>query len=138
MHEDLSRTHEIKTSSNRFFGFTFAFVFLIVASFIWFKGGDSWRLWGAVAIVLGVVSVVVPRVLEPANRAWTRFGLVLHKIVNPVVTGVLFFLVLSPFALLLRLFGKTFLKLKFEPHEKSYWVKSEAYDTPDETMKNQF
>ena len=88
--------------------------------------------------MLVVLSIFAPKILEPANRAWTKFGLVLHKIMNPLVTGVLFFLVLSPFALLLRLFGKTFLKLKFEPGESSYWVKPEPYDTPDQTMKNQF
>lgn len=137
-HEDLRRQHEVKTSSNRSFGVVFAVVFLIVALLPLLSGGDV-RLWSlAVAAAFLALALAAPRLLAPLNWAWTRVGLVLHHVVNPIVMGVLFFLVVTPVGLIMRLSGKDPLRLRLERGSGSYWIERRPPGPAPETMKNQF
>ena len=137
-HEDLRREHTVKTSSDRAFGFVFAAVFTIIGLWPLF-GGNSVRLWAlAVAAFFLAAGAVFPRMLAPLNRAWTKLGLVLHHIVNPIIMGFLFYLVVTPVGLLMRLFGKDPLRLRLEPEAKSYWIERRPPGPAPETMKNQF
>ena len=114
---------EVVGPSDRSFGLVFAVVFAIIAFFpIWSGGGI--RLW-AVAISVGcaVLALAWPRALAPANRVWLRFGLALHRIVNPVVMAVLFFLVFTPFGLVMRVAGRGLRRqLRPDPSRSSYWI----------------
>jgi len=85
-----------------------------------------------------LLAVLVPRVLAPANRLWTKFGLLLHHIVSPLALGVLFFLVVTPTGLLMRLFGKDPLRLRFDPAADSYWIKRDPPGPAADSLKNQF
>lgn len=137
-HERFIVNEEVQGPSDRSFGLTFSAVFLIIALFPLFFGG-SMRLWGiAVASVLLVVSFAAPGLLSSLNRLWFRFGLLLHKIINPVVLGVLFYLVVTPVGLLMRLSGKDPLRLRFDSATKSYWIRRETAVPPAEGMTNQF
>ncbi len=137
-HEDFSREETPEGSSDRSFGFVFAVVFLIVALFP-LLGDGGVRLWGlALSAAFLVVALARPSLLSPLNILWTKFGNVLHKIVNPLVLGMVFFVVLTPTALLLRLFGKDLVGRKFDRERNSYWIERQPPGPSPESMKNQF
>ena len=105
-HEPLRRTAVIEGSSNRSFGLVFATVFLIIAAYP-LLFGSAFRWWSlAVAAAFGLAALFAPATLAPLNRLWTRFGLLLHRLVSPVVLGVMFYLVVTPTGLLMRALGK--------------------------------
>ncbi|MCB2099762.1 MAG: hypothetical protein KDE22_02750 [Rhodobacterales bacterium] len=137
-HEDLHRHDDVKVGSERAFGLVFAAVFTIIALVPLIKGADP-RWWSlAVAAVFGVLAFVAPKVLRPLNLVWFKFGLLLHKIVSPLIMGLLFFVTVTPMALLLRLLGKDPLHRSFDPKADSYWIRRDPPGPAPETMKNQF
>lgn len=137
-HESFSRHEDAKGSTNRTLGFVFAAVFLIVATWpLLFGGGPRW--WSvALAAAFAVVAVVVPDALAPLNRAWTRFGLLLHKIISPIVLGFLYYVVVTPLGLLMRLLGKDPLRLRWEPQSSTYWIERRPPGPQPETLTDQF
>lgn len=139
MHEHTPRhTSQIQSSSDRSFGFVFAAVFLIVALFPLLHAAGI-RIWAvAVSGVFLLLASFLPHVLAPANRLWTKFGLLLHNIVSPVALGILFFLVVTPTGLLMRLFGKDPLRLRFDPAADSYWIKRDPPGPAADSLNNQF
>jgi hypothetical protein len=139
MHEHTPRhTSQLQSSSDRSFGFVFAAVFLIVALYPLLHAGGI-RIWALVVSGLFLLlAALVPKILAPANRAWTKFGLLLHNIVSPLALGILFFLVVTPTGLLMRLFGKDPLRLRFDPAADSYWIKRDPPGPPADSLNNQF
>ena len=137
-HERLADDGVIKTSSDRSFGIVFAVVFAIIGLWPFLFGGTVrwWSLAIAAAFLAG--AVIRPGVLAPLNRLWTRFGLLLNRIVSPLVMGLLFFLVITPFALVMRITGKDLLRLKRDPEARSYWIPREPPGPSPETIKNQY
>jgi hypothetical protein len=122
-HERFEPLHEIKTSSDRSFGLVFACLFLIIGGSLMLAGPGSAYLWFLPAGALFLAAAVLaPGMLAPLNRVWTRFGLLLHAIVSPVVLGSIFFLVVMPIGLAMRLFGKNPLPLRFDREAKTYWI----------------
>jgi hypothetical protein len=94
---------EVVGPSDRSFGFVFTGVFSIIALLPLLRGGAP-RWWAvAAAVVILALALVWPRALAPANRIWLRIGLLLHRIVNPIVMGAIFYLVVTPFGLVMRL-----------------------------------
>jgi hypothetical protein len=139
MHEHTPRhASQIQSSSDRSFGFVFAAVFLIIAFYPLLNAAGI-RIWAVVISGLFLLlAAFVPHVLAPANRLWTKFGLLLHNIVSPIALGILFFLVVTPTGLLLRLFGKDPLRLRFDPAAGSYWIKRDPPGPAADSLKNQF
>ncbi len=137
-HERLARDEEIAGSSNRAFGLVFAGFFTIVG--LWpLIGGEGPRLWClGIAVAFAAVALIRPGLLAPLNRLWTKFGLVLHRVVNPIVMGLVFYVTITPMGLAMRLLGKDLLNLKFEPNRKSYWIERQPPGPAPDTMKNQF
>ena len=126
--------NEIKISSNRSFGIVFFVVFLIVSFYPLINFGEV-RIWSLVlAVIFLILGLLNSRILSPLNKAWFKFGILLGKIVSPIVMGIVFFVVVTPIALLLKLFGKDLLNLK-KNKNKSYWVEKKELRS---TMKNQF
>jgi hypothetical protein len=82
--------------------------------------------------------LTVPKLLRPLNRVWFLFGLVLNKVFNPLVMGLLFFLTVTPLGLLMRSLGKRPLDLDFDKQTKSYWILRTPPGPAPETMKKQF
>lgn len=125
-------------ASDRSFGVVFCVVFVIVALLPVAHGGEA-RVWALiVAGIFGAVAAWVPTRLAPLNRLWTRFGLLLHKVVSPLVLGVLFFLVLTPTALLMRACGKHPLRLRFEREATTYWLARVPPGPTGASMKDPF
>ena len=124
----------IKLPTNKNFGIVFSIVFLIIALFPLINN-ESLRIWSliisAVFLFLGLIN---SKILTPLNNIWFKFGLILGRIVSPVIMGVIFFLVVTPTAFIMRLVGKDLLNLKFSKH-KSYWIEKTG---PRSKMKNQF
>jgi len=137
-HESFRERDAIKGSSNKSFGFVFSVVFAVIGVLPLIGGGPP-RWWSlAVAVLLLITAFSAPKLLAPLNRVWTRFGLLLHRIVNPLVMAFLFFLVVTPIALLMRLFGKRPLHLKAEPDASTYWISRDPPGPEPDTMKQQF
>jgi len=119
-----------KVGSERSFGITFAIVFVIIGLWPLLHGGGL-RLWAFTpALVFLVLGLFVPRTLVIPNRLWFKFGLFLGAIVSPVVMGIVFFLVVTPVGLLMRLRGHKMLDLGPEPKQASYWVERTTPMTP--------
>ena len=138
MHEDLDREEEIKLSSDRSFGIVFFLVFLAVG--VWIVSEEQskgWLFFVSAALFL-VVAIARPSILGPLNRAWAKFGLLLGRVINPVVLGAVFFLVVTPIAVVLRLWGKDSLHLKSNPDLKSYWIDRSPAGPKVGSMTKQF
>ena len=126
---------KIKISSNRSFGLLFFVVFLIVS--LWpLTHEGSIRIWSvivsAVFLILGLIN---SRLLTPLNVLWFKLGMTLGAIISPIVMGIIFFLVVAPIGLILRIMGKDLLNKKYNKKKKTYWIKR---DVPIGTMKRQF
>ena len=125
---------KIKTSSNKSFGIVFFIVFLIIALYPMIKGGDL-RLWSLiVSLIFLILGLINSNILTPLNRLWFKFGIFLGKIVSPIILGTIFFLIVTPTGLLLRLFGKDVINLKYNKNN-SYWIKKTG---PKSNMRDQF
>ncbi len=137
-HESYDRVEVNEGGSNRSFGITFAIVFAVIG-LLPLLSGSSVRLWSLVASTLFLLcALLLPSVLAPLNRAWSWFGLRLHRIVSPVVLGIMFFLVITPIGLAMRAFGKDPLRLKFDKVSSSYWIERTPPGPPPESFKDQF
>lgn len=128
------RDKDIKISTNRSFGIVFFILFLLIALYPLVNNGDI-RLWFLViSLIFLVLGIINSKILSPLNKIWFKFGIILGIITSPVIMGAIFFLVVTPIGLIMRLAGKDLLNLKYHD-DKSYWVKKE--DTKS-NMKNQF
>ena len=138
IHERLTSDEQVQTSSNRAFGIVFAVVFSVIA--LWpLLPGNTPHWWAlAVAAVFGGLALAWPLVLAPLNRLWLRFGLLLNSITNPLLMGLLFYGIITPFGLIMRLLGKDLLRLRFDPSAESYWIERVPPGPAPETIKNQF
>jgi predicted membrane metal-binding protein len=137
-HESFAREEEVKTSSERVFGFVFAAVFAIIGSWP-LVHGNTIRLWSlGVAVAFLVLALAAPKTLAPLNRLWMKFGLLLHAVVNPIVMAFLFFSTVTPIALIMRMRGKDPLRLKLDPAARSYWIDRTPPGPAPDTMPRQF
>ena len=125
---------DIKISSNRSFGIVFFTVFSIIALYPLIFGGEI-RIWSiSISLMFLILGLLNSNVLTPLNKIWFKFGIVLGKMISPIVMGIIFFLVVTPIAITMRLLRKDLLNLKFNK-EKSYWIEKNG---PKSKMKNQF
>jgi len=122
LHESLIRDNPVAGPSDRGFGLVFAGLFVILTVVSIWKGGDSWHWWLAAAVLFALVATAAPRLLRPLNWLWTRFGLLLHRIMNPIVMGIIFFGVVTPIGLLMRILKRRPLLLDYDAKASTYWV----------------
>ena len=112
----------IKTSSNKSFGIVFFIVFIIISLYPLVNQEDI-RIWSLViAFIFFILALLNSKILTPINKIWTRFGLFLGNFISPIVMGIIFFFVVTPIGLLMRLFGKDILNLKKNKFS-TYWIK---------------
>jgi hypothetical protein len=137
-HEELTRKHDVRGSSDRAFGLVFAGFFALVGLAPLFKH-HALRPWALVlAGVFLAVGLLRPAWLHPLNQAWIKLGLLLGRIVNPIVMGVLFFVIVAPTAIVFRLLGKDPLRLALQGDASSYWIERRPPGPAPQTMSNQF
>ena len=136
--EGQSHGRKVEMGSDRSFGLVFAAVFAL-ACLLPLKSGEEPRLWaGAVAAAFLVVSFAAPKLLKPLNRLWFLVGMALHHVVTPVVMGLLFFVTVTPIAVIMRLMGKDPLGLKRDPAATSYWILRQPPGPAPGSMRRQF
>ena len=125
---------EIKISSNRSFGIVFFIVFLLIALYPLLKDNDL-RIWSLViSFIFLILGLINSKILTPLNRLWFKFGLLLGKFISPLIMGIIFFLVVTPIGIIMRLLKKDLLNLKYNKKE-TYWIDKSG---PKSKMKNQF
>ena len=125
---------DIKIGSNRSFGIVFFIVFLLVAAYPLLDQG-SIRVWPLlISLFFLIFGILNLKILTPLNKIWLRFGIFLGKIVSPFIMGIIFFLVVTPIGLIMKLLKKDLLNLRFNKN-KSYWIEKKE---PKSKMKNQF
>ena len=139
MHEHAPRhIAPVESSSNRSFGLVFTGFFLIVG-LLPLLYGHSLRIWAlALAGVFLVTALAAPSLLAPLNRLWTKLGLLLHRIVSPIALGILFFGVVTPTGLLMRLLGHDPLRLRLDKTATTYWIVRNPPGPAPESLINQF
>lgn len=131
------KSSEIELPSNRKFGFFFTFVFAVAASYFYYSANVSWTyVFTAAALIFLLVTLIKSDVLLPLNKLWMGFGLLLSMIVGPIVLGILFFGLFTPYALVMRVSGRDELRLKLT-QKASHWIPRRELITPD-SFKNQF
>jgi hypothetical protein len=114
-------------------------VFLIVAAYFWHKSyQDSW-VYSAIALSLFflLAGFLAPMLLRPLNKLWFQLGLLMGRVISPIVLGAIFFILLSPIAILMRVFGRDELKIK-KRDVSSYWVERQPHGPSPESFKEQF
>ena len=128
---------EIELPSNRKFGFFFTFVFVVFAAYFYYSDSVTWAYSFVVAALLFLlVTLIKSDALLPLNKLWMRFGLLLSMIVSPIVLGVIFFGLFTPYALIMKIFGRDELRLKIKKVE-THW-KSRSQTMPQTDFTQQF
>ena len=125
---------EVKIGSNKSFGIVFSIVFFIIALYPLLSHNEI-RLWSLIiSIIFLVLGLLNSKLLTPLNKVWFKFGILLGKIVSPLVMGLIFFFVVTPIGILMRILKKDLLNLKFNK-KTTYWIEK---NDPKSKMKNQF
>ncbi len=125
---------DVKISSNRSFGIVFFIVFLLIALYPLTYSGEI-KIWSLlISFIFLILGLLNSKILTPLNKLWFKFGILLGKIVSPLIMGLIFFFVVTPIGLIMRLLGKDLLNLKYNK-DKSYWIEKSG---PKSKMKNQF
>ena len=131
---DSKFNNNIKISSNRSFGIVFFIVFLLIALYP-LLNDENIRIWSlTISFIFLVLGIINSKILSPFNKIWFKFGIYLGKIVSPIIMGIIFFTIVTTTSLIMRLFKKDLLNLKFND-DKSYWIKKTDIKSK---MKNQF
>ena len=137
-HEAFDRDEEIVAGSDRSFGLVMAGAFAVVTALNAWHAGRIWPWTATLAAFFLIAALARPALLNPLNRLWLKFGLLLHRIVNPVIMALLFYGTVLPTGLALRAMGKDLLRLRREPEADSYWIVRTPPGPAPETMKDQF
>mgnify|MGYP001464439047 FL=1 len=125
---------DVKISSNRSFGIVFFIVFLLIALYPLIHSEEI-KFWSIIiSLIFLVLGLLNSKILAPLNKLWFKFGIFLGKIISPLIMGIIFFLVVTPIGILMRLLGKDLLNLKHNKN-KSYWIDKTG---PKSKMRNQF
>ena len=125
---------KIKIGSNRSFGVVFFIVFLLIAIYPLINSGEL-RIWSLIlSLLFLILGLLNSKILYPLNKIWFKFGLLLGRIVSPLVMALIFFLVVTPIGLLMRILNKDLLNLKLNK-SKTYWIEQNEQKSK---MKNQF
>jgi len=128
-----------KLPSNRSFGFLFAGVFSLLSAYAGYHGASltAVYVWLGAGLVVALITLFLPELLTPFNKGWFLLGELMGKVVSPLVLGVIFFLLITPIALITRLFGRDELRLK-RANANSYWIDRKPPGPAGDSFKNQF
>lgn len=137
-HEDFTRAVKVRGSTDRGFGLIFSVFFLAVG--LWpLRAQQPVRwFWVVLAATVFATALIRPALLRPLNRLWMQVGLWLGRLTSPVITGLLFYAVFTPAALMLRVLGKDPLRLRAQPEADTYWIPRRPPGPGPQSMLNQF
>ena len=125
---------KIKISSNRSFGIVFFIVFFLISVYPLLKNGSIYYWSLIISLIFLILGLLNSKILSPLNLIWFKFGILIGKIISPIIMGIIFFLIVSPISILLKIFRKDVLQLKYH-NKKTYWVDKNDVKS---NMKNQF
>jgi hypothetical protein len=137
-HESFSREEAGVGSSDRSFGIVMTAAFAVMSLLNWWHNGHSWPWTGGIALLFLAAALLYPVALKPLNRLWLKFGLLLHKVMNPIMMAFVFFGTVLPTGLAMRALGKDPLRLKRRTGANSYWIERRPPGPAPESMKDQF
>jgi hypothetical protein len=132
------RVNHVTVGSDRSFGIVFTIFFLLVALLVYLKGLHSFWPWLTASVVFLVISLLRPTLFHPLNLIWFKFGLILHSVINPIVLGLMFYVVFTPMGFLMRTLNKRPLNLQFDPSLQSYWIVRKPPSPQADSFFNQF
>src|SRR5262249_52116249 len=138
IHERYSHDETVIGGSAWSFGIVMAAAFALMSLLNWWHEGHSWRWTAGIAVLLIALALLYPVALDPFNRLWLKFGLLLHKVVNPVVMALVFFGTVLPTGLIMRALGKDPLRLKRQPNVNTYWIERLPPGPAPGSMRDQF
>ena len=119
---DSKFNNNIKINSNRSFGIVFFIVFLLIALYPITYSEDI-RIWSLiVSFIFLILGLLNSKILTPLNKLWFKFGVILGKIISPIIMGIIFFLVVTPIGLIIKVLGKDLLRLKYNKKNNTYWI----------------
>lgn len=125
--------------SDRSFGLLFAVVFGVLAAWLaWAGTTGAASALTALAVLTLLVALLRASLLNPLNRAWMKLGALLHRLVSPVILGAIYFLVITPYAIVMRLAGRDALRRRLDPITPSYWIKREPPGPAPDSLPHQF
>ena len=126
--------NKIKIGSNKSFGIVF-FIFFVIISLYPLVNKEEIRIWSLIiSFIFLVLGLLNSKILTPLNRIWFKIGIYLGNIISPIVMGIIFFFVVTPTALIMKLLGKDILNIKYNKNN-SYWIEKTGIKSK---MKNQF
>ena len=127
-------TKDIKIGSNKSFGIVFAIVFSLIALWPLLKGNEI-RLWSLIiSLIFLILGFMNSKILTPLNKLWFKLGIFLGNFIAPIIMGIIFFFVVTPTGIIMKLLGKDLIKLK-KNNDESYWIEKKDIKS---SMKNQF
>ena len=128
------KNQKIKIGSNRNFGIVFFIVFLIIAFWPLLNNNEInyWSL--AISITFLILGLANSKILTPLNKIWFKFGILLGNVIAPIVMGIIFFLIVTPTSIIMKILGKDLLNLK-KNNNNSYWIEKSDQNSK---MKNQY
>ena len=138
MHENFAREDHAAPGSERSFALLMAAVLALLGGINGWHNGRLWPWLGSGTALFVIFGWYFPAALKPLNRLWFEFGLLLHRVVNPIVMGVVFYGAVVPTGLLMRALRKDPLRLAIEPDRSSYWIERRPPGPEPQTMKDQF
>ncbi len=126
--------NDLKIGSNKSFGIVFFLVFLIISVYPLLNNEDI-RIWSLIiSLVFLLLGILNSKLLTPLNKIWFKFGILLGRTISPLIMGLIFFFVVTPIGLIMKLFGKDLINLKYHSKD-TYWIDKNG---PKSKMKNQF
>lgn len=138
-HESFAQESISNKSSERSFGIIFAVFFMILSGWAYYLSNVEWVFYFlGTSVLLLILAIVFPKTLKLPNRIWFQFGLVLHKIISPIVLGFLFLVTVTPTGIIMRLLGKDLLNLRLDRRTKSYWIYRTPPGPEPKSMNDQF
>lgn len=131
--------HGSTLPSERTFGWVFTGIFLIIAGYLWYYDGKplAIQIFLVLAVTFFAFALFMPIVLRPFNKAWYKLGLLMGRVVSPIVLGILFFILISPIAIVMRLAGRDALKLR-KQNVQSHWIDRAPPGPSSDSFKEQF
>ena len=140
MSQPTDSLHGSKLPSERTFGLVFVGIFLIAAAYGWHKQlSNTWvHVFLVLASIFLLFALIAPKLLGPLNKAWYQLGLFLGRFISPIVLGILFFIVITPVAIVMRLAGRDALKLRKQDVVESHWIDRKPPGPEPESFKEQF
>ena len=132
------KINQVKLPPNREFGFLFSIIFFIISVILFFFDSTVLsKTFLFLGIIFAVISLTFPKVLEPINRLWILFGILIGKIMSPIILGLIYFLIFTPISIISKFFGRDELRLRFKSNQSSWINRGESTIEP-ESFKNQF